>query len=321
MPQRAGRAHQETVALCAAQAQAGDMPWSEADIPDQRGRTAIVTGANSGIGWETARALAAKGARVVLGCRNEDKGRDAEQRIRGRVPGADLRFEALDLGSLASVQRFAEKVAAEESRLDLLINNAGVMMTPAGKTTDGFETQLGTNHLGHFALTGRLLERLRHTAGARVVNVSSLVHFTGRIDFDDLQAERSYNPTRAYAQSKLANLLFTRELARRFADAGVAALSAAAHPGSTRTELQRHSRLMAAAVQLVSQLPPQGALPSLYAATAPDVRGGEYFGPSRMFGMLGAPERARSSPRSKDMSAAQRLWEASERLTGVRFAF
>ena len=295
------------------------MAWSEADIPDQTGRTAVVTGANSGIGWETARALAAKGARVVLGCRNEEKGRDAEQRIRQRVPNADVRFEPLDLGSLASVRAFADKLGAAEARLDLLVNNAGVMMTPRGKTADGFETQLGTNHLGHFALTGLLLERLRRGPAARVVNVSSLAHFPGRIDFDDLQAERSYDPMRAYGQSKLANLLFTRELTRRFAAAGIPALSTAAHPGSTRTELQRHSRLMAAAVRLVSQLPPQGALPSLYAATAPDVRGGEYFGPSRMFGMLGPPERARSSPRSQDTATARRLWEVSEQLTGVRF--
>jgi NAD(P)-dependent dehydrogenase (short-subunit alcohol dehydrogenase family) len=293
--------------------------WSEADIPDQSGRTAVVTGANSGIGWDTARALAAKGARVIVACRNEAKGRDAEERLRRRVPNAEVRFESLDLGSLASVRAFADKLGAAEGRLDLLVNNAGVMMTPRGKTADGFETQLGTNHLGHFALTGLLLDRLRKAPAARVVNVSSLAHFPGRIDFDDLQAERSYDPMRAYGQSKLANLLFTRELTRRFLAAGIPALSAAAHPGSTRTELQRHSRLMTAVVRLVSQLPPQGALPSLYAATAPDVRGGEYFGPSRMFGMLGPPERARSSPRSKDTATARRLWEVSEQLTGVRF--
>jgi NAD(P)-dependent dehydrogenase (short-subunit alcohol dehydrogenase family) len=295
------------------------MGWSEADIPDQTGRTAVVTGANSGIGWDTARALAAKGARVIVACRNEDKGRDAEQRIRKRVPNAEVRFEPLDLASLASVRAFADKLSAAESRLDLLVNNAGVMMTPRGKTADGFETQIGTNHLGHFALTGLLLESLRRAPAARVVNLSSLAHLWGRIVFEDLQSERSYDPTRAYGQSKLANLLFTRELARRLAASGSTALSAAAHPGSTRTELQRHSRLMAAAVRLVSQLPPEGALPSLYAATAPDVRGGEYFGPSRMFGMLGPPERARSTPRSQDPAVARRLWEVSEQLTGVRF--
>ena len=295
------------------------MAWSEADIPDQSGRTAVVTGANSGIGFETARALAAKGARVVLACRNEEKGRDAGRRLRAAVPGADARFEPLDLGALASVRRFAEKLAAEERRLDLLVNNAGVMMPPYGKTADGFETQIGTNHLGHFALTGLLLPLLRATAKARVVSVSSLAHFWGAIAFDDLQSERSYNATRAYGQSKLANLLFARELQRRFETAGVDALSAAAHPGSTRTELQRHSGLMNAIVAVFSQQPPEGALPSLYAATAPDVRGGEYFGPSGFAGCLGPPGRARSSPRANDAAAARRLWDVSEELTRVSF--
>jgi NAD(P)-dependent dehydrogenase (short-subunit alcohol dehydrogenase family) len=295
------------------------MGWSEADIPDQSGRTAVVTGANSGIGWETARALAAKGARVVLACRSEEKGRDAERRLRAALPDADVGFEPLDLGSLASVRRFAEKLSAGEARLDLLVNNAGVMMPPYGKTADGFETQLGTNHLGHFALTGLLLDRLRRAPAARVVNVSSLAHFWGSIGFDDLQSERSYNPTRAYGQSKLANLLFTRELQRRFEAARIDALSAAAHPGSTRTELQRHSGMMHAIVAVFSQTPPEGALPTLHAATAPGVRGGDYFGPSGFAGCLGPPGPARSSPRSKDAAAGLRLWNASEQLTGVSF--
>ena len=295
------------------------MAWSEAQIPDQSGRTAVVTGANSGIGFETARALAAKGARVALACRSEEKGRDAERRLRAAVPDADVSFEPLDLGSLASVRRFAEKLSAGEARLDLLVNNAGVMMPPYGKTADGFETQLGTNHLGHFALTGLLLDRLRRAPAARVVNVSSLAHFWGSIGFDDLQSERSYNPTRAYGQSKLANLLFTRELQRRFEVARIDALSAAAHPGSTRTELQRHSGMMHAIVAVFSQTPPEGALPTLRAATAPDVRGGDYFGPSGFAGCIGPPGPARSSPRSKDAAAALRLWNVSEQLTGVSF--
>jgi NAD(P)-dependent dehydrogenase (short-subunit alcohol dehydrogenase family) len=297
------------------------MAWQESDIPDQHGRVAIVTGANSGIGYETARALAARGARVVLACRNEAKGRDAEQRIRSEAASADVRFEPLDLGALASVRAFAEKRIASEPRLDLLINNAGVMMPPYGRTADGFETQIGTNHLAHFALTGLLLESLRRTPKARVVNVSSLAHFAGTIAFDDLHSERSYGPIRAYGQSKLANLLFTRELQRRFEAAGVDALAAAAHPGSTRTELQRHSGLMDAVVRVFSQQPPEGALPTLYAATAGDVRGGEYFGPSGFAGCLGPPGRARSSPRSRDAVLAQRLWDVSEQLTGVHFAF
>jgi NAD(P)-dependent dehydrogenase (short-subunit alcohol dehydrogenase family) len=216
------------------------MAWSEADIPDQSGRVAIVTGANSGIGFETARALAAKGARVVLACRSAERGRDAERRLREAVSGADARFRTLDLGSLASVEAFAKELASEESRLDLLINNAGVMVPPLGRTAAGFELQFGTNHLGHFALTGRLLGLLCETPGARVVTVSSMAHFVGRIDFDDLTSERGYVAMLAYGQSKVANLLFARELARRLDGAGYDVVSSAAHPGSTRTELQRH---------------------------------------------------------------------------------
>jgi NAD(P)-dependent dehydrogenase (short-subunit alcohol dehydrogenase family) len=193
------------------------------------------------------------------------------------------------------------------------------MMCPAGRTADGFETQLGTNHFGHFALTGLLLPRILAAPKPRVVTVSSLVHWIGRIAFDDLDSEKSYDATRAYGQSKLANLLFMRELQRRFEAAGSPALSVAAHPGSTRTELQRHSRAMTFAVRFFAQDAPDGALPSLHAATAPDVRGGEYFGPSRWFGMAGPPARAASSPRSKDQAAARRLWEISEQRTGVRF--
>ncbi|MEN8160151.1 MAG: oxidoreductase [Myxococcota bacterium] len=297
------------------------MAWGETGIPDQGGRVAVVTGSNSGIGYETARALAARGAHVVLACRNEAKGRDAEERIQRTVAGAEVRFEPLDLGSLDSVRAFAEKLVAGEPRLDLLINNAGVMMPPYGRTADGFETQLGTNHLGHFALTGLLFEPLRRTPKARVVTVSSLAHFAGRIAFDDLQSERRYSPTLAYGQSKLANLLFTRELQRRFEAAGIDALAAAAHPGSTRTELQRHSGMMEAIVRVFSQSAPEGALPTLYAATAADVRGGEYFGPSGFMGCLGPPGRARSTARSRDAELARRLWDVSEQLTGVRYAF
>jgi NAD(P)-dependent dehydrogenase (short-subunit alcohol dehydrogenase family) len=295
------------------------MAWSESDIPDQRGRTAVVTGANSGIGYETARALAARGARVVLGCRNAEKGKDAEARIRAAVPGADVRVEPLDLGSLASVRAFAEKLRAAEPRLDLLCNNAGVMMPPYGKTADGFELQLGTNHFGHFALTGLLLDRLLAAPRPRVVNVSSMVHFVGRIDFDDLDGERSYGRTRAYAQSKLANLLFTLELQRRFERSGSPALAAAAHPGSTRTGLQQYSPLLRALVAVFSQEPPGGALPTLRAATDPGVRGGDYFGPSGLGGAVGPPERARMSPRARSEATAARLWEVSEQRTGVSY--
>lgn len=296
------------------------MSWSESDIPDQHGRIAVVTGANSGIGFETARALAARGARVVLGCRDPEKGRSAERRIREAAAGADVRFAHLDLGSLASVEQFAKDLSASEPKLDLLCNNAGVMMPPLGHTTDGFELQFGTNHLGHFALTGRLLPLIRQAGeGSRIVSVSSLAHLWGQIDFDDLNWERSYNATRAYGQSKLANLLFIRELARRLEARGEPIVAAAAHPGSTRTELQRYSRLMHGLVALFSQQPRDGALPSLYALTAAGVRGGDYFGPGRFFEMMGPPRPARSTPASKDPETARQLWEVSEKLTGVSF--
>ena len=293
--------------------------WSESDIPDQGGRVAVVTGANSGIGFETARALAAKGARVVMACRSPERGADAEQRLRAAVPAADARFLRLDLGSLASIEAFSKELAGQESRIDLLCNNAGVMMPPLGRTEDGFETQFGTNHLGHFALTGHLLDLMRASESARVITVSSLSHYWGWIRFADLNSQKRYDATLAYGQSKLANLLFTRELDRRLRASGARALAAAAHPGSTRTNLQRHSRLMHGVVAAFSQEPPGGALPTLYAATAPDVRGGEYFGPGRMFEMIGPPRRARSTPAAKNMAVARKLWEISEQLTGVSY--
>ena len=296
------------------------MAWSDSDIPDQSGRIVIVTGANSGIGYETARALAAKGAQVVLACRDPGRGKDAERRLRAALPDALVRFAPLDLGSLSSVERFAKDFEAEEPKLDLLVNNAGVMMPPLSRTAEGFELQLGTNHLGHFALSGRLLGALRRGASQRIVNVSSTAHYGGSIDFDDLNAEKkSYNAFRAYGQSKLANLLFTRELARRFAARGEAIVAAAAHPGSTRTNLQQHSRFLHAFVAVFSQEPAGGALPTLYAATAPGVRGDDYFGPGRWLELVGPPKPAKRTPAAKDDAAALRLWEASERLTGVRF--
>jgi NAD(P)-dependent dehydrogenase (short-subunit alcohol dehydrogenase family) len=293
------------------------MSWSEDDIPDLSHRVAVVTGANSGIGFETARALAAKGARVILGCRSRTKGPQAAHRICDAVPGADVIFDTLDLGSLGSIAMFAKEVGAEAGRLDLLINNAGVMMPPLDYTRNGFELQLGINHLGHFALTAHLLPLLAMTPGARVVTVSSLMHFVGRIDFGDLNAMKSYNATLAYGQSKVANLLFMRELARRLENASVDVISTGAHPGSTRTGLQRHSDLMQLAVRFFAQDAAAGALPTLYAATAPGVRGGDYFGP--LLGIVGPPTRALSSPYSRDKEVAGRLWEVSEDLTGVTF--
>jgi len=232
-----------------------------------------------------------------------------------------VHFEPLDLRSLKSVETFAKAVSEREAHLDVLCNNAGVMMPPYGETDDGFETQIGTNHLGHFALTGRLFDLLKASAAPRVVSVSSLAHFWGRIDFTDLQSRKRYNATLAYGQAKLANLLFVRELQQRLEGAGIPGFAAGAHPGSTNTELQRHSRLMQTIVAAYSQEPSEGALPTLFAATAPEIDGAEYFGPSGAFGMTGPPGKARSSAASKDMTVAARLWSLSEELTGVKFAF
>jgi NAD(P)-dependent dehydrogenase (short-subunit alcohol dehydrogenase family) len=308
---------------------AAHRPWSHEDVPGLSGRTAIVTGANSGIGLEAARALAHHGAHVILACRNLEKGRAAEADIRGGSPEAKISIEALDLASLASIRAFAERVLASRPMVDLLVNNAGVMAMPYRRTTDGFEMQLGTNHLGHFALTGLLLERILQTSGTRVVTVSSTAHRYGRIDFDDLQSERHYGPWRAYAQSKLANLLFAFELQRRLASAGADAISVACHPGYAATQLQevgprlRNARLMSWAVVIGNRLFAQdarmGALPTLYAATAPDVRGGDFIGPGGLAEMRGHPRRARASTRAHDVALATKLWEVSERLTGVRY--
>lgn len=293
--------------------------WSASDIPDLSGKTAIVTGANSGIGIETARELARKGARVILACRTQEKGEAALQNIRGELPGASLQLESLDLADLASVARFAQEFKKSSSRLDILCNNGGVMVPPLGKTADGFEIQFGTNHLGHFALTAQLLEVIRATDGARVVTVSSTAHRVGKINFDNLNAEQDYGPVGAYGQSKLANLLFTAELQRRFAASGTHAIAVAAHPGWTATHLQDHAGWVRHLNPFLSQQPPDGALPTLYGATAPDVRGGEYFGPSRMFEMWGAPKRAGRSARASDEAVATRLWNVSQELTGLAY--
>lgn len=295
--------------------------WTTENIPDLTGKIAIVTGANSGIGYETARALAYKGASVVLACRNLDKGEAATRQIVQAHPGAQAELLPLDLSDLASIRRFASEFADHYDRLDLLINNAGIMAIPFGKTADGFELQFGTNHLGHFALTGLLLQLILHTPRARIITVSSGAHRFGEIDFDNLNGEKGYDRGRAYAQSKLANLLFTYELQRRFDGAGVAALAAAAHPGWTETNLQAHWRMVRVLNPLIAQRPEVGALPTLYAATASDVQGGDYYGPNGWQELRGYPTRVRSSARSYDAAVAARLWAVSEELTGVRFAW
>ena len=294
--------------------------WTEADMPDMSGRVAIVTGANSGIGFDTARALAEKGAGVLLACRSLEKAGAAAADIRAKNPAGPVAVLPLDLADLESVRRFAETFKAQHERLDLLINNAGIMMVPYGKTAQDFETHFGVNHLGHFALTGLLFDRLKETPGSRVVTVSSAYHRLGNIDFDDLHCEKkTYGRQTAYGQSKLANLLFTYELQRKVDAAGLPMLSAAAHPGWTDTNLQQHSSVMNFLNRFAGQDAAMGALPTLYAATAPDVRGGDYYGPDGFFERAGHPKKVGTNGRARDAALAEELWRVSEELTGVTF--
>lgn len=295
--------------------------WNTADIPDQTGRTAVITGANTGLGFETAKALAVKGAHVVLAVRNLEKGKAAADLLAERAPGADVEIQELDLTSLESVRAAADELKSKHDGIDLLINNAGVMMTPKSTTKDGFELQFGTNHLGHFAFTGLLLDRVLATPGSRIVTVSSVGHRFARngIRFDDLQWEKSYNRYLAYGQSKLANLMFTYELQRRLA--GTDTIAAASHPGGSRTELTRNlPPLLGRASGLLEPLfqdADMGALPTLRAATDPGVIGGQYFGPDGFAEQRGYPKVVASSAASHDTDAQRRLWAVSEELTKV----
>jgi NAD(P)-dependent dehydrogenase (short-subunit alcohol dehydrogenase family) len=306
--------------------------WTTADIPDQNGRTVLVTGANSGLGLRTAEALADKGARVLLGCRDAGRGEAARSGVAAIATGPAPELVALDLSDLASVREAAGAVAATADRLDVLVNNAGVMALPLRRTIDGFELQFATNHLGHFALTGLLLPVLLRTTAPRVVTVSSNMHRVARNDWSDPNWEhRRYLKWQAYGQSKLANLLFTRELARRARDAGSSLVAIAAHPGNSATNLVPAStdasgrrvvgQMMTWGNQLISQSDAAGALPQLYAATMPDVIAGEYFGPDRFFQLRGHPTRVGSSTAARDDDAARRLWELSEHMTGVTYAW
>jgi len=299
-------------------------PWTVADVPAQQGRTAVVTGANTGIGFEAAAVLAQRGAVTILACRDTGKAERAVARLSAAAPQATVSVVRLDLASLDSVRAAAEQIRASHSRLDLLINNAGLMMPPRGTTADGFELQFGTNHLGHFALTGLLLDLMLSVPGSRVVTVSSNGHRTGRINFADLQSERRYGRMTAYAQSKLANLMFTYELERRLRAAEAATIALAAHPGSAGTELVRHipgvlQTVYDRAGGVFRQSAAMGALPTLRAATDPEARGGEYYGPSGFGQLTGYPVRVSSNSRSHDEAAQRRLWAESERLTGVTF--
>ena len=294
--------------------------WDDRLMLDQSGKVAIVTGAGSGLGFETVRALAGKNAKVVMAVRNTAKGREAAARIKKECPRADVGVMELDLADLSSVRKFAQDFTKRFPRLDLLINNAGVMVPPYGKTVGGFELQFGTNHLGHFALTVLLIDMLKKVSGSRIVTVSSGAHAFGMLDFDDLNWEkRRYNAWQAYGDSKLANLYFTRELQRRLDEDGSDVLAVAAHPGWAATELQRHQWWVRLLNNFFAQPAGMGALPTLYAATAPDVHGSEYFGPDGKGQMRGYPVKVQSSKRSRDMVVASRLWEVSEEMTGIRW--
>lgn len=299
--------------------------WTTADVPDQSGRVAIVTGGNSGIGFEAAAVLAGKGAHVVLAVRDPDRGREAARRIEETHPGAGASIQQLDLTSLDSIRSAADDLRAVYPQIDLLINNAGVMYPPKQTTIDGFELQFGTNHLGHFAFTGLLLDHLLPVEGSRVVTVASIAHnIQGDIHFDDLQWDRSYNRVAAYGQSKLANLMFTYELQRRLTEKGAPTIAVAAHPGISNTELMRHipgSGLpgFKQLAGLVTNSPPIGALGTLRAATDSAVQGGQYYGPSGFRELVGHPVLVRSNRKSHDVAVQQRLWSVSEDLTGVEF--
>lgn len=296
-------------------------------MPSLEGQVWVVTGANSGLGLETAKGLAARGALVVMACRDPQRAQAAADEVRKVAPDAKLELESLDLASLASIEAFAKKLASTRPVLDGLINNAGIMAIPRRTTADGFEMQLGTNHLGHYALSLRLLPLLEAAKAPRLVSVASTAHKFGSMNFDDLMGEKSYSSWGAYGQSKLANLLFIYELARKLAAAGKKTLAVAAHPGYAATNLQGvgakmtgskfSAWIMDVGNSVMAQGADMGALPTLYAATASDVKSGDYFGPDGFLEFKGHPRKCDSNAKSKDTAAAAKLWEVSEKLTGV----
>jgi NAD(P)-dependent dehydrogenase (short-subunit alcohol dehydrogenase family) len=304
---------------------ASSAKWSAADVPDLTGRVAVITGANSGIGYEAALVLARRGAQVVLACRSAERAREAAARIAAAAEAAPApKVIELDLGSLASIRGAAEELRERHPRIDLLINNAGVMDVPYGTTEDGFELQLGINHLGHFALTGLLMSQLTAVSGSRIVNISSVAHDRGRFDFDDLAFTRGYTPTKAYARSKLANLLFTFELNRRLTAAAAPTVALSAHPGLSRTDLYRHEKgPVSLVIRLISpvlmQSAAMGALPTLRAATDPEAVAGTYYGPCGRAQFKGRPIPVKAVPAAYDAETARQLWAESEKLTGVSF--
>ena len=294
--------------------------WTAENVPSQKGKVVIVTGSSSGIGYEAARVLANKGAEVIIAVRSEGKGEKAVAKIKDQNADAKVKLMLLDLADLNSVEQFANEFQAEYSKLDILINNAGVMMPPYGKTKDGFELQIGTNHLGHFALTGQLFGMLQKTADSRIVNVSSIAHTQGNLDFDDLNWEnRNYKLMRSYGDSKIANLYFTYELEARLAEVGKNPMATAAHPGWTATELQRHSGLASFGNKLFAMPIEQGALPTLRAATDVQAKSGDYYGPDGYREMRGYPVKVKSNKLSHDKDIAKKLWKVSEDLTRIKF--
>lgn len=301
--------------------------WTTDNIPDLTGKVIIVTGANSGIGFEAAKEFARKGAQTILACRNMEKAESALAEIKAEIPDASVEIMQLDLASLASVRQFAETFKAKYSQLDVLANNAGIMMVPYGKTEDGFERQFGTNHLGHFALTGLLLDTLLATPGSRVVNVSSMGHRMGKIDFDNLMYDdgNGYSSPSAYGRAKLANLLFTYEMQRRLESAGETTLALAAHPGTSNTNLANHlmqswyAKLLMPVMMGMSQTSAMGAMPTIRAATDPTAKNGQYYGPSGFMEQRGYPVVVGSNDASHNLEDARRLWEVSEELTGIKY--
>jgi NAD(P)-dependent dehydrogenase (short-subunit alcohol dehydrogenase family) len=306
------------------------MKWTAEDIPSQEGRIVVVTGANSGLGFYTSRALAMKGARVIMACRNLDRGEEAKQRIMAMEPEIEPELSQLDLSSLASVRSFVTQFQSEHKGPDLLINNAGVMAIPYRKTDDGFEMQFGVNHLGHFALNALLWPGIGEREGARIVSVGSMAHHFGKIRFGDIHWEKSYSKWGAYGMSKLSNLLFIKEMARRLEEAGSKVIAAAAHPGYADTSLQSKGMLMAGsewkagafslANRMLAQSAELGALPTLYAATAPEVESGQFFGPSGFMKLVGYPALERPNPGRVNDIVARELWKVSEKLTGHQFS-
>lgn len=301
--------------------------WTPRQIPSQQGRLAIVTGANSGIGYQSARYLAQAGGAVILACRNREKGEAARAKIASEFPAASLQVRVLDVADLDSVRRFAAEFLNEGKALDLLINNAGVMALPKRQTTpQSFEMQFGTNHLGHFALTGLLLPALLRQPGSRVVTVASIAHKGGKLNFDDLNAERSYDPRGAYQQSKLANVVFGLEFDRRLRARTATTQSVIAHPGVAVTNIVSNGignglrgRVIQALMPLVAQSDDRGSWPLLYAATSPEAHGGGYYGPDGIAEIKGTPVEVKPKPHAMDPAAGKRLWEVSEALTGVRY--